>query len=220
MNISKMLAASFLFKGIDEAEIDGMIRSSAPIFCSYKRGETVFSSESGEKKVGFVLSGRCEIQIPKEDCAKTVLNTLTYADSFGILSLYADDFPTNVIATKNSEILFFTPAQITDFVNNCSQISTNLINFLVNRIIFLNKKIATFSGNRVENRLANFILSECKRYGDTTIPFNRQKTSEKINAGRASVYRALNSMAESGLISIEDKEITILDQSGLERITK
>ncbi|MBO7196919.1 MAG: Crp/Fnr family transcriptional regulator [Clostridia bacterium] len=180
----------------------------------------IFSSETDEKKVGFVHSGRCEIQIPKEDGSKTVLNILAKGDSFGILSLYAEDFPTQILATKNSEIIFFSAEQIAYFVNNYSQISSNLINFLANRIIFLNKKIATFSGNRVENRLAAFLLCESSRTGCSSFPFNRQKTAEEINAGRASVYRALDSLINEELIKLTDKQITILDREGLERISK
>lgn len=171
--------------------------------------------------VGFVLSGRCEIGLNRGEGSKTVLNILSEGDSFGVLSVYSDDeFPTRVYATKNSEILFFTADQIRDFANNYSQISSNIILFLANRISFLNKKIATFSGIRVENRLATFLLSESVRNKSHSFPFNCNKTAEAINAGRASVYRAIASLEEEGLISLVEKIIYIKDHEGLERISK
>ena len=221
MKIISTLSSSFLFKGLSEEEINSIIDESPPTTAVYKRGELIFSSENEEKKVGLVIDGKCEIRISKGDGAKTVLNNLGPNDSFGILSVYsAEDFPTQIFASTNCEVLFFTAEQIALFVNNYSQISLNLINFLANRIAFLNKKIATFSGNRVENRLAAFILSEADSYGTPEFPFNRQKTAEKINAGRASVYRALASLEAEGLIRLDEKQIIITDRKGLERIIK
>ena len=129
-------------------------------------------------------------------------------------------FPTQIFAAKNSSVLFFSKAQIEVFVNNYSQISQNLIHFLANRITFLNHKIATFSGNSVEEKLAAFLLSERARFCSDSFEFNRLKTAEEINSGRASVYRVLAHLEENGIISLVDKKINILDPNGLERIVK
>ena len=151
----------------------------------------------------------------------TVLNILGPGDSFGILSVYsAEDFPTKIYATKNSEIAFFTGEQIVSFVNNYSHISQNLIRFLAGRISFLNKKIATFSPSRVSDRLAVFLLSERERQASDALTFNCQKTAEEIGAGRASVYRAIETLEAQSLIKASEKKILIIDREGLERIIK
>lgn len=221
MKTKSVLQNSFLFLNLNEDTLDELLRNSPPVIRSFKRGDLVYSSVSECTEVGFILSGRCEIRLDKSDKGKTVLNVLGEKDSFGILSVYsADSFPTKIYATKNSEIIFFSANQIKSFVNNHSQISSNLIAFLANRISFLNHKIVTFSGTRVENRLAAFLLLECERHGVYRFPFNALKTGEEINAGRASVYRALSSLEESGLISFDSKIIHIIDPIGLERMKK
>ena len=93
-------------------------------------------------------------------------------------------------------------------------------NIQKNRIAFLNKKILTFSQSSVEKRLATYLINESQRRKADSFPFNHNKTAEEINAGRASVYRALASLEKEGLISGGDKIITIIDQKGLERISK
>ena len=221
MEIKRILKGSFLFSGLNESEILRILNENPPSVRCFKRGDLIYSSANGEGSVGFVLSGRCEIRLDRSEKGKTVLNILSDGDSFGVLSVFSDDeFPTHIYATKNSEILFFTAEQIKYFVNNYSQISTNLITFLANRISFLNKKIATFSGNRVEDRLAAFLTNESERRGSLEFPFNCNKTAEEINAGRASVYRALASLEENGLIFMSEKIIYIKDLKGLERIVK
>ena len=221
MEITRILQGSFIFSGLTESETQEILNENPPNVRCFKRGELIYSSANGEGSVGFVLSGRCEIRLDRGDRGKTVLNILSEGDSFGILSVFSgDEFPTHIYATKNSEILFFTAEQIRHFVNNYSQISANLIKFLANRISFLNKKIATFSGNRVEDRLAAFLLNESERRGSLEFPFICNKTAEEINAGRASVYRALASLEENGIISMSEKTIFIKDLQALERIVK
>ncbi len=221
MDTITILKQSFLFSGISEETIGNILKQSPPRLLIFKRGELVYSSSNEENMVGIILSGRCEIRLERSSKSKTVLNILCESDSFGVLSVYsADEFPTQIYATKNSDILVFTAEQIREFANNYSQISANIIKFLANRISFLNKKIVTFSGCRVEDRLAVFLLCESERYKAPIFPFNCNKTSEEINAGRASVYRAISSLEADGFILLSDKTIQIIDPQGLERITK
>ena len=205
MQINEFLSSTFLFSGLASSEIEALIKENPPSIKSYKRGDLVYSCADG-RLVGFIVSGECEIRRVRSDGSKTVLNSLHQNASFGILSVFSsEEFPTQVFATRNSEILYFTQTQI---------------NFLAGRISFLNKKIETFSGTRVEDRLSAFILIEADKFGSLSFPFNVQKTAEEINAGRASVYRALASLEENGLIFMSEKIIYIKDLKGLERIVK
>ena len=215
-----LLKKTFYFSGLTKKELESLIQKHSPTTVDYKRGELVYPSSMPGHDVGILINGRCEIRRLRSDGSKTILNVLGCGDSFGILSVFSnDDFPTQVFATKNSSVLYFSKDQILDFVNNSSQFALNIINFLANRISFLNNKIATFSSNSVETKLASFILSEEKKYG-TDIPFNVQKTSEEISAGRASIYRALEALSSQNLIQTSSKKIEIIDREGLERITK
>ena len=220
MNLINFMKETFLFQNVDDEALEKILKDYPPKVVSYKRGEIVYSSAS-EGLVGFVFDGQCEVRRTKPDGSRTVLNVLSERDSFGILSVFSgEEFPTQIFAIKNCEILCFSDEQIKHFVNNNLQISSNLISFLVGRVNFLNKKIATFSGTRVEDRLAAFLLCQADTYHSNSFPIHYLNTAEEINAGRASVYRALDSLEESGLITIDNKKIYIKDLEGLERITK
>lgn len=215
------LINSFLFRGLSSEQLEIMLEKNPPYLCSYRRGEEIYSSTHEEKLVGFIVSGRCEVRITKADGNRVVLNTLSDGASFGILSVYSSEtYPTQLFALKNSEILFFTSEQIRDFVNSNLQIATNLIEFLAGRISFLNKKIVTFSGTRVEDRLSAYLLSEAYERNSYEFDFNCCRTANEINAGRASVYRALDSLEKLDIISFNNKKIIINDPRGLERNIK
>ena len=99
-------------------------------------------------------------------------------------------------------------------------VSLNIIRFMCQRITFLNEKIATFSGDNVEQKLARLLLSDSINTGLDEFKFNKKRAAETINAGRASLYRALDTLSEKGLILLNNKTIKILDRQGLERISK
>ena len=220
MTISQLLSKSFLFRGLLEEEIDRMLEENRPTKTEYKRGQTVFSSDSAECGVGFLISGECQV-LREKNGGKTLINTLSAGDCFGILSVFSkEEFPTTVVAARACRILFFSSEQIKLIIAGSSVISANLIDFLVGRISFLNRKIATFSCTRVEERLAAYVLSATQADGQNSIKLNYVKIAEQINAGRASVYRAIESLTAEHLVSIDGKILTVTNRQGLERMIK
>lgn len=215
------LKQTFLFKGVEDALLNRFFNGEAFTERSYKRGDMIYPSNDIGLDVGFILDGKCDVCRTHFDGSKTLFNTLHSGDSFGILSVFStDDFPTQVFAQTNTRVLFFSKQKILQYANNSSQISLNLIEFFAGRVAFLNQKLATLSGGTVESRLANFLINESKKTGDGTIRLNFKKTSDAINSGRASVYRAVDSLEKAGVISFNEKEIIILNLEELERISK
>ena len=220
MTIYDVLQKSFLFSGLSSEQIFSLLSDKKMLTNRFSRGDTIYSCDDEEKKIGFVISGSCEVRKRKSASGEALLNILSVSDSFGILSVFSNDkFPTQIFASKNCEILFFTKQEIEHYVNSSSQIASNLLNFLINRINFLNEKIAILSSTRVEDRLIQYLVFEAKRNGSDSFNFNISKTSEAINAGRASVYRALEALEKEKIISLVNKKIIINDLNGLERIT-
>ena len=209
----------FLFENLSDESIESLLSEISPQSATFSRGETVYS-KTEDKKIGLILEGKCEVRHSRSDGSSVVINFLSDGDSFGVLSAFSDnEFPTEIVATISTKVVFFEKKDVIALINNHSDIAMNLINFLVNRIEFLNKKIVTFSGGSVEEKLTSYILSEAKQKGEI-FDFNRKKAAEAISAGRASVYRALDSLVESGVIKYDSKKIYILDLKGLERISK
>ena len=84
----------------------------------------------------------------------------------------------------------------------------------------MNDKVAAFSGGCVEEKLASYLLGLKRKYRSCEFDFNKKKSAEALNCGRASLYRAIASLETEGYISFENKKIHINDPEGLERISK
>ncbi len=207
----------FLFEKMTKEEINNILWEISGKVVKYKRGDIVFSEESNENCVGFLLCGECEVRRMREGDF-VVLNTLTEGDSFGIISVFAPDeeFPTRIFARKNTAVLFFTDDEIRTLIKDHPEISLSIINFLAKRVIFLNKKIATYSGGNISEKLENYLLTKYKEHGEE-FPLNCKRCSEALGVGRASVYRALDSLEERGILTFVDKKIKIISHEWLER---
>ena len=86
-----------------------------------------------------------------------------------------------------------------------------MIEFLAERVSFLNKKIATISAGAVEDKLSRYLVGLYDQFGSTIDGFNKQNVAKILGAGRASLYRALTSLSEKGAIKIEKNSLKIIN---------
>ena len=212
----------FIFAGMPTDEIYGLTKEASFVRRAYTRGETIFSPEIYRCEMGFILTGECEVRQTTHDDGKIILNTLHSGDSFGILTIFGDGepFPTQIYARKNSEIIFIDKPTLLMLIDKSPTVSRNIIEFLANRVNFLNKRINTVSKSNVDSKLASFLIGEAKKLGTTELSINMKRCSESIGAGRTSVYRSIENLKNDGYIKAENKIITITDLQKLEEFLK
>jgi CRP-like cAMP-binding protein len=218
---SSFLKKTFLFKGLDEDDIVCLLKNVSIEEKSYQRTDVIYSPSDFEKKIGFVYSGKCTVG--RQSGGSVVpLNVIKEYDSFGIVTVFSDrdEFPTMVKANIPSTIIFFSAEDIRALVRRDSRIAVNVIKFLTAKINFMNDKVAAFSGGCVEEKLASYLLGLKRKYDSSEFDFNKKKSAEALNCGRASLYRAIASLESGGYVSFENKKIHIIDPEGLERISK
>jgi CRP-like cAMP-binding protein len=214
-------AKTFLFKGVKNDALNSLLIRIRIEERNYQKGEVIYSPEEFKKQLGFVFLGECSVG-RQTSTAVIPLNMAKIYDSFGILTCFSqqDEFPTVITAKTNATVLFIRAEDLQLLLKQSPFVSLNVINFLTQKIGFLNEKIAAFSGGSIEEKLASYILSLKKQHNALEFEFNKKKSAESLNCGRASLYRAIDSLRSAGLITLDDKKIIINDLEGLERITK
>ncbi len=212
----------FLFNNVSPLRLGELLGKTSPVLKRFAVGELIYSPTEFSKKIGFVVKGCCTVERHRSDGAAIPLNSLKSGDAFGVLSVFSDggEFPTYIKAKKDTQVIFFDKEDIIYLVKNEPEVSMNVMYFLGNRIAFLNDKISTFSSDNTEQKVTKFLMCEVKRTGALSFDFNCKKTSEALNIGRASLYRAIDNLTHNGILTLENKKINITDFEGLERITK
>ena len=214
MNLTHLINF-FPFRNLALEEIERLMLPVSPETRSFERNEHILSAENAEEKIGFIIRGECSVY-KKREKQDILLQTLRANDSFGILTLFSnDEYPTLIIAKRQTKIVFFSKEDFLSLIRD-HRIAFNVISFLSEKVSFLNKKIAALSGATVEEKVENHLQIQYKTLG-ATFPINAAALASKLNIGRASLYRALHSMEENGLIELENKKITIKNLAFLAR---
>ena len=219
---NEYIRGSFLFEGVRDEVIDKCLANSVFEIIRYHRKDPIYTPSSFEHKIGIILEGKCRVNRLRCGCSPLPLNTLYPGDSFGVLAMFTgrEEFPTEIVAEKDSVIAYISQESFEKMILLSGEISLNVIRFLANRINFLCDKVSSFSSDNVEQKLARYLVSLSQSTGCHELKFNKKAAAESLNTGRTSLYRALQSFAENGIIKINEKTITILDYDSLERITK
>jgi CRP-like cAMP-binding protein len=215
-----LLAQSFLFSGIDVDTVGAAYDSEDCTCEEFEPDEPIYTRTHFQKSMGLVLTGElkaCKIGV---DGQSLILNRFSAGGIFGIAGLFNNSaqYVSDVIAVKRSRVLFLPQTLLHTLFQQDCRIAENYIGYLSNRICFLNGRIDNYTGGSAQCRLATYLLSISSKSADPLsfeLPCAYTRLSNTLDIGRASLYRALDELCSSGVISRSGKTITILD---LERL--
>ena len=219
--LADILSKSFLFDKLSVREVCELLSPLDLTLKEYHKDEIIYSPTSFEMKVGFVISGECIAVKKHEGFDDIPLNSMVPGASFGVLTCFTNikEYPTYIIAIKDSLVAFLSKESIIKLVKKNGTVALNILNFMGNRINFLNDKISSFSSPSIEIKLATFLLQEYRKNGDN-IKISKVSLAKTLGTGRASVYRTIDKLKNEGIIECNAKFIKILNPLQLERISK
>ena len=217
MELISQLCTHRLFSGTDPGRLANKIESGEASVREFAAGEEIYAPRDRDKKLGFILSGSASVFSADENNT-VLLRILEKGDTFGVANLFSskEQFVSLIVAKKACRILFFPAATVESLLREDSAFCMNYIHFLSDRICFLNNKISCFTAGSPERKLAFFLLS-CgdDKIGQYSLNINANSLSDMLNIGRASLYRAFDSLAAEGLIQKQGKQITVIDKNAL-----
>ncbi len=209
----------FLFQGCSAKRAAELMSGIISHIGFFRAGSTVYTQSHYEKALGFILSG--EVDVCRTTDGKSVrLNRLSKNDSFGAAALFSEDkdYPTGIIAVKDTEILLIPQEEIEKLFKKAPELAINYIRFLSDKIRFLNRKIRHFSAPSAEAKVACRLLQ--KSVNGYVIIKNYTALADELSVGRASLYRTLDAFAEKGLLTREKNAVRLLNIKEIERISE
>lgn len=196
----------FLFRGIAPAERQAYLAQAEPPE-HFSRGAVIYTSQHFRRAIGAVITGTV-----RAHHASTVLNRLERGDVFGVAALYGDDtaYVTEIRAATACTVQFFSQELVESWMREDFRLAENYMRFLSDRIRFLNRRIAAFTGGEAEKRLLTFLRQHADPNGQVSLPFSMTELSRLLDIGRSSLYRSLDLLEQSGDIRREGKCILLL----------
>ncbi len=181
----------------------------------FSAGEEIFSPSVSERYIGIVIFGSASV-LPANGAQNAMLKILCHGDMFGISNIYSKDlpFPSIISARCACSVLFITAKAFKDLIENDKGALRAYLSLLNSKIGYLNQKICTLTAGSTEKRLALYLCeNECG--GEIFPTVSMSALADMLNVGRASLYRALDTLAAQGLITRDGKKIIIHDKNTL-----
>lgn len=212
------LSTSPLFKGLGTEELIKLTNEYMSVrIC--EKNEIIISETNYTRALGIIIKGSASV-IKHSGQSEILMSILKKGDIFGMATLFYEEenYLTEIRAKEKVTMAVFSKENVRKMLSFYPQVNENYITILSEKIHFLNNKISTYT--RAENirKVAFFIIqNKDEKKMEVTLPYSITKFADALGVGRASVYRAFETLESENVINRDGKKITILDFSALEK---
>lgn len=214
-----------LFHGLNENEIESILKKLSARKKQYKKGEYIFHSGDKITNAGIIMSG--EVHICRED----YWGNLNILNKIGVNGIFGESYAlgintntaNNALAVRDSEIILLNFKNIfnlqSDEKNSDRKISACDIKFIENLTELLSEKNQTLarkngylSQRSIREKILSYLSDEAthKKSSSFEIPFNRQEMADFLSADRSALSAELSKMRNEGLIDFNKNKFKLL----------
>ncbi len=217
--IVDLLKKNNLFSVLSETELTELVQKSTIL--TFPTGQPVVAGNH----LTMILSGNTTVTKNSGD-KKIILRMMSAGSVSGVATLFDDRENTGsydgcgeisvITATKKTEVLAVPADAVSFLIDTNREFRQRYILFLTSRIRFLNDRIRSYVSQGATSRLAqHLLLCDEDQSGNIELPCPASKLADMLGVGRASLYRAFDTLTGSGIIDRKGRKIMILDHCKL-----
>ena len=226
-SVQKILREIKLFGALSDAELSDLAERSE--MKKYRSGEYI---ERNEPCLPVIISGQAAVygKGSGESAEKNsvILRLLKSGSVFGVSGLFSDEEEriSLIRAEKATEALLIPQNVISELIHKNGDFAEGYIRLLGAKIRYLGSKVEAFTAGSAEAKLAKHLvtlISAEDRYDgeqEIMLECSLSRLADMLNIGRASLYRAIDSLTERGYIIHTDRHVTVRDVESLEKWAK
>ena len=213
--IVKILDENVLFEGISLDRIIYLLSLCKYNIEDFEKNNVISNEGDFCNKIGFILDGKISAIKLNPNGNHITVRSMTRGDYFGDALVFSSkqECPTNIVTTSSSSILFISYESLLYICEIDEMFLKNFLRSLSDKIFLLNEKIKILSYQSVRQRLSYFLtnLSDIQQSKDVVLNITREELSDFLGLTRPSISRELSKMVKSDLITVDGKNISILN---------
>lgn len=197
-----------LFSGTEKSVLKKCLKNSFHELKTLSSGEKITLSNS------FVLVVDGILQAEKtEGQRKVYLKKITNGEITGIATLFDKNgqYISTLTAKRDTQIIVTGEEFISSLIQASPEFAKKFTHLLCEKIRFLNTRIDSFTQTLTEEKLLEFLRHATDK-STRSISMSMSSLSSALSMGRASLYRALNSLEAKGIIHKDGKKIYLLSE--------
>lgn len=198
----------FLWKGLNCEDLNELKEMLGEVISKQKNEELYRNGY-----LGILQKGSAKIFCVSETGNGLPVRKLKEGDIFGAASLFGewDAECSHIVSAEVSSVYYISQDDFKTILRRFPQVSENYITYLSDRIRFLNRRINTFTAGNTEMIIMEFLYSNCDSDGVFELNFKISEFARRLNIGRTSLYRSIESLEEKGIIK-RNKNVFIVNK--------
>lgn len=203
------LSNSPLFRGMAPDVLEEILSLPGCTIHHFSPGIPIYQPDRFLRCLGVVLSG--QVRVTKAPLTVSVLRS---GSLFGAAALYNEepDYATTLTPLTPCTVLLITQELLDRLLSEQPVLRQNYLKYLSGRIRFLSTRLQTVAAGDVEERLVRYLMENLT---DGTLTCTATELSRHLGISRASLYRAFETLEDSGLIQRQGKTISVPDPAAL-----
>lgn len=181
---------------------------------TFQRGDLIAAEETLTSAAVFLLSGSAiRRKIENNLCYERLMK----GRLFGLESLFLgeNDAANEIIATRESQVLFLTKTVFLRLLQLDSGFSLSVIRYLSSRVSALERRVTTYTGGSAKCRLGRFLQDAFGDYKTFELDRSMQQLATMLDISRPSLYRAFSELQDCGAIVRDGKSIRLISKDRL-----
>ena len=212
-----------IFQDITNGEVDAMIHCFQMRRAQYGPGQTICTYGESGSEVGVLLKGRAELVRFDYAGTRTILEQVETGGVFGEALAFTPELGdcVEVVSTAGSEVLYMEYDHIMKPCENAcahhSKLVQNMFRLVAEQTRRLSRRVEVLSRRSIREKLqCYFRICRLEAGSDTfRLPFTLSALADYISTDRSAMMRELKKLRESGVVSIEGRQVTWHGEPGI-----
>lgn len=211
-----------LFKGLSLEEVEEVL--SKVVFKEKTFQKNDFIAYSGTEVREMLILAKGSVKGEMTDMSGKTIK-IEDIDSPRVLApafVYGGNnrFPVDIVAKGPSTVIAISKSLFTSLLQRNEKILINYLNSISNRAQFLSTKLKFLSFKTLQGKIAHYILQESLKNKTKNLRLTKSQNelAEIFGVARPSLGRTMRELHDVGILRVEGKEISILDETGLKAL--
>jgi CRP-like cAMP-binding protein len=215
------LQCTTLFRGLPAEALADIADRAVELHL--QKGEMLFLSGEPARGLFVVASGRIRAFQQNEDGREQVMYVDEAGSVLGDIPVFDDGpYPVSAMAETEADVLFIEKSETRELCLKYPTLSLTALMLMAGKVRKHAALIEVLSLHEVGQRLALFLVSESQSVLSSAenpatfrLRLSNHQIASRIGSVRDVVSRAFSRLKHQGLISMEDRDVKILDLKGL-----
>jgi CRP-like cAMP-binding protein len=212
--LAEIFAAIPLLQSLDATQRALLADVSQPLRVA--KHEYVYHRGDTPQGLFIVVNGHIKVLVPSDSGHEKIIEFFSAGQAFGEIYLFLEQpYAVAAQALQDSQLIYLEKKDIFSAIARDPTFARGLLAGMARRMHTLVQDIEGVSLQSSAQRVVSYLLSLPREHGLLRLPIKKNVIASKLGLTPETFSRMLSQLSQSGLISVDGKEVLIHDEAAL-----